>query len=65
MENTKDRLSKTWWAISNACPPVGIYLYFRHRDQFPHKARKALQSALIGIPIAIVAGYIMNTFILH
>lgn len=64
MKDTNDRLSGAWLAISNACPPVGIYLYFRHRNQFPNKARKALQSALMGIPIAIVAGYVLNTYIL-
>lgn len=65
MQNQQDELSKIWLAISNACPPVGLYLYFRHRHQFPNKARKALQSALIGIPIALIMGYVLNNFILR
>jgi len=64
MKNSNDELSRFWLAISNAAPPVGFFLYFRYRAQYPNKARKALVSALIGIPIAIVAGYVMNTYIL-
>jgi len=64
MKNSNDDLSRFWLAVSNAAPPVGFFLYFRHRSQYPNKAKKALVSALIGIPIAILAGYIMNTYIL-
>lgn len=64
MKNNNDVLSGFWLAVSNAAPPIGFFLYFRHRAQYPNKAKRALISALIGIPIAIVAGYIMNTYIL-
>lgn len=64
MKNSNDELSRFWLAVSNAAPPVGFFLYFRHRAQYPKKAKRALVSALIGVPIAIVAGYIMNTYIL-
>ncbi|MEY8760614.1 hypothetical protein [Chryseobacterium tongliaoense] len=62
--NKKDELSRLWFMISNAIPPIGIFLYFKHRKLFPNKAKRALTSALIGIPIALIAGYIMNNFIL-
>lgn len=63
--NKKDELSKLWFMISNAVPPIGFFLYFKHRKVFPNKARRALTSALIGIPIALIAGYIMNSFVLN
>ncbi|OOQ60431.1 hypothetical protein [Mucilaginibacter pedocola] len=61
----KDELSSFWFVVSNALPPVGFFLYFKHRQQFPNKAKRALNSALIGVPIALAGGYIMNTFILN
>ncbi|MGV3461630.1 MAG: hypothetical protein ACO1N9_14370 [Flavobacterium sp.] len=64
MKNTNDNLSMPWFIISNAIPPVGFFLYFRHRKQYPNKAKRALTSAAIGVPIALVAGYIMQTYIL-
>jgi RsiW-degrading membrane proteinase PrsW (M82 family) len=60
-----DDLSRFWLIVSNAVPPVGFYLYFKHRNQYPNKARKALQSAAIGVPIALVASYIFNNYILN
>ncbi|WP_026706606.1 hypothetical protein [Flavobacterium soli] len=63
--NNNDNLSRFWFAASNMVPPIGIFLYFRHKGQFPKKARKALIAALAGIPIAIVAGYVMNNYILN
>lgn len=66
MENKKsDDLSRFWWIMSNAVPPIGFFLYFKHRNQYPDKARKALKSAAIGVPIALVAGYIINNFIFN
>jgi hypothetical protein len=64
MKNSNDDLSRFWLAMSNAAPPIGFFLYFRHRGQYPNKAKRALVSALIGMPIAILAGYIINTYIL-
>jgi hypothetical protein len=49
--------------LSNAFPPIGFFLYFRHRNQSPNKARKALLNAFIGIPIALALGYVMNTYL--
>ncbi len=63
MKEGKDNLSKSWFILSNALPPIGFFLYFKHRDQYPDKAKSALTSALIGIPVAIVAGYLMNTYV--
>ncbi len=61
----KDKLSRFWFILSNALPPIGIFLYFKHRNQYPDKAQRALVSALIGIPIAMAAGYLMNTYVFN
>lgn len=63
-ENNKDKLSRLWFALSNAIPPIGFFLYFKHRRQYPNKAKKALSSAVIGVPVALIAGYIFNNYIL-
>ncbi|MET0464648.1 MAG: hypothetical protein ABW007_15900 [Chitinophagaceae bacterium] len=60
----KDKLSGFWFMASNAIPPIGFFLYFKHRNEYPNKAKRALTSALIGVPFAIVAGYIMNNYVL-
>ncbi len=65
MKDNKDTLSGFWFVVSNALPPVGFFLYVKHRKTHPNKARRALTSAMIGVPIAIIGGYIMNTFILN
>ncbi len=65
MKKNKDQLSRTWFIISNALPLIGFFLYFKHRKAHPLKAKRALISAMIGVPIAILGSYIMNTFILH
>jgi hypothetical protein len=65
MKDNKDRLSRFWFVASNALPPIGFFLYFRHRKAHPNKAKKALTSAMIGVPIAIIGGYLMNTFVLN
>lgn len=62
--NNNDSLPRFWFALSNMIPPIGFFIYFKHKSQFPKKARKALIAALTGIPIAIVAGYVMNNYIL-
>lgn len=41
------------------------FLYFRYRKSHPNRAKIALKSAMIGVPIAIPGGYIMNNFILN
>lgn len=63
--SNEDHLSKFWFIVSNMIPPVGFFIYFKNRNEFPKKARKALISALTGIPIAIAAGYVMNNYILN
>jgi len=65
MKDNKDNLSRLWFVISNTVPPIGFFLYFRHRKAYPNKAKRALISAMIGVPIAILGGYIMNTFVLN
>jgi len=42
-----------------------FFLYFRHRKAHSNKAKRALISAVIGVPIAIPGGYIINTFFLN
>lgn len=64
MKDNKDNLSRFWFVVSNAVPPIGFFLYFRHRKAYPNKARRALTSAVIGVPIAILGGYIMNNFVI-
>jgi len=63
--NEKDSLSNLWFTLSNMLPPIGFFLYFKHRNEFPKKARKALIAALIGIPVGLVMGHVMNTYILN
>lgn len=62
--NSKDNLPKHWLMLSNMLPPVGFFLYFKYRNQSPQKARRALIGALTGIPIGILMGFILNTYIL-
>ncbi|WP_343657842.1 hypothetical protein [Chryseobacterium sp.] len=61
--NSTDRLSNFWFMFSQMLPPIGFFLYFKHKNQFPNKARKALIGALVGIPVGIVMGCTLNTFI--
>ncbi|SFD66939.1 hypothetical protein [Flavobacterium phragmitis] len=67
MENnsTKDRLSNFLFMISQMLPPIGFFLYLKYKSQFPNKAKKALRGALIGIPVGIVMGYLLNNFIIN
>jgi hypothetical protein len=60
----EDELSRPWFMVCNAMPPVGFFMYFKHRKQYPNKARRALTSAMIGVPMALVMSYIINTHIL-
>ncbi|MFB0497285.1 RsiW-degrading membrane proteinase PrsW (M82 family) [Mucilaginibacter sp. OAE612] len=60
----KDELSRFWFMVSNAVPPVGVFLYFKHRKNHPKKANRALTSAMIGVPMALVMSYIINTHLL-
>ncbi|TWR24740.1 hypothetical protein FPZ43_17740 [Mucilaginibacter pallidiroseus] len=62
MKNTQnDELSRFWFMVCNAVPPVGIYLYFKYKNYYPNKAKRALTSAMIGIPMTLVMSYILNT----
>ena len=61
--NQNDSLPKFWFALSNMIPPIGFFLYFKNRSQFPKKAKKALIAGLTGVPIALVSGYIMNNYL--
>lgn len=62
--NNNEKLAKHWAVLSQMLPPLGIFLYFRHRNSFPHKANRALKSALIGIPIGFAVNYLFFKFIL-
>lgn len=59
-----DTLSKFWFMASNTVPPIGFFLFFKHRNRHPNKARQALASVAIGVPIAIAMGYIMDAYLL-
>jgi uncharacterized oxidoreductase len=50
--------------LSNVIPPVGFYLYFKYRNQFPKKAKMALINGMIGIPLGIIGGHILQNYIL-
>jgi len=50
--------------LSNIIPPIGFYLYFKYRNQFPEKAKMALVNGIIGIPLGIIGGYILQNYIL-
>ncbi|MFD2582508.1 hypothetical protein ACFSR6_08415 [Pedobacter vanadiisoli] len=65
MKDHKDRLSRFWFIVSNTLPPIGFFLYFRHRKTYPNKAKRALISAITGVPVTVLGAYIMNTFILN
>ena len=67
MTNTQDQntLSRGWTMVSNMLPPVGFFLYFKHRNLYPAKARTALIAAWVGIPIALGMKFVMDTYILH
>jgi len=54
--NQKDELSKPITIISSIIPPIGFIFYFFYIKKFPNKAKKALFSGLIGIPIGFVMG---------
>lgn len=60
-----DRLPFGLTVLSNAVPPVGFYLYYRFRKAFPKKARTALINAILGIPIGLIGGYVVQTYILN
>ena len=62
--NINDRLSTLWTILSNALPPIGFFLYFKYRNQYPKKAKTALINGFIGIPIAIIGGYLFQNYIL-
>lgn len=60
-----DKLPMGLIMLSNALPPVGFYLYYRFRKAFPKKARAALINAIIGIPMGMIGGYLLQTYILQ
>lgn len=63
--NDTDKLSNFWFAVSNIFPPIGFFLYFKHKKGSPNKANKALAGALVGIPVGMVMGYLMNTYLIN
>ena len=60
-----DRLPLGLTVMSNALPPVGFYLYYRFRKVFPKKARTALINAILGIPLGMIGGYVVQAYILN
>lgn len=63
-DHNNDKLPRSWFVLSNMLPPVGLFLYLKHRKRYPNKARAALTSAAIGVPITVLGGYVFNTYIL-
>jgi len=60
INSRKDDLNKSLLMISSIIPPIGFFLFFKHRKKYPNKAKKAMGSAIIGIPIGFVMGkYVM------
>lgn len=49
--------------LSNALPPIGFYLSYRYRKEFPGKSRTAFWNALIGIPLGLIGGYLIQTYV--
>lgn len=60
-----DELSKPWFILSNIVPPIGFFLYFKHKKQFPNKAKRALIGAIIGIPVGLVMKHLTETYIFN
>lgn len=60
--NKEDKLPMIWFMLSNMFPPIGFFLYFKHRNIFPKKAKRALIGAFIGIPMGMVMGYLFNNY---
>ena len=60
---TTDELSKPLTILSSIIPPIGFILYFKYKNEFPNKAKKALGSGLIGIPIGFVMGQYVMPFL--
>lgn len=58
-----DELSKPLTIISSIVPPIGFFLFFKHKKQFPNKAKKALVASLIGIHIGFVMGLYVIPFL--
>lgn len=49
--------------LSNTVPPIGFYLSYRYRREFPKKARTAFINAMMGIPIGLIGGYLLQTYL--
>lgn len=60
-----DKLPFGLTILSNALPPIGFYLNYRYRKEFPKKARTALINAIIGVPIGLIGGYVLQTNIFN
>ncbi len=58
--NKKDDLNKPLLIVSSIIPPIGFFLFFKHRKKSPNKSKKAMGSAIIGIPI----GYLMGEYVM-
>lgn len=68
MNNQKqvnDKLPLGLMILSNALPPIGFYLYYKFRGAFPKKSRTALMNAVMGIPIGMMGGYLLQTYIFN
>lgn len=63
--NNSDKLPVSLTILSNALPPIGFYLSYKYRKAFPKKSRTALINAIIGIPIGVIGGYVMQTYIFN
>jgi|GEM_PF-605677 len=60
-----DKLSIGLTILSNALPPAGFYLYYRFKKVSPKKARTALINSILGIPIGMIGGYLLQTYVFN
>jgi len=60
LNDKNDDLSKILLILSSILPPIGFFLFFKHRKKHPNKAFKAMGSAIIGTFMA----YIMSKHII-
>jgi hypothetical protein len=60
---TSDKLPFGLMVLSNALPPIGFYLSYSYKNSFPKKARTALINAILGRPMGLAGGYLLQTYI--
>jgi len=62
-EKKEAELKKPVFMLSSIIPPIGFFLFFKYRKKSPNKAKKAMEAALIGVPIGFVMGRYVMPFV--